>query len=123
MSSDSAVFDDLPQFDPSNFKPPAWATGPAFNFAPKNGESSKSGQNGLNGHDLRDTPRHRDTHSSQTSGNAEGDKDDDDDEGEDEEIWEDAQDSLEDTIEETPDGLAFTVPELKVGRSWLSVGL
>jgi hypothetical protein len=98
--SDEAVFDNLPKYDPSKFQPPAWATGPQFDYTRKNGESSKSAH----------TP-------SNDSGNRSNNSTHDlDDPESDEEVWEDAQDDLEAGVEETPGGLAFTVPELKVSR-------
>jgi hypothetical protein len=95
--SDEAVFDNLPKYDPTKFQPPAWASGPAFDFTRKNGESSKSA-----------------THSNDSIHSLDGD---DSDEGE--EVWEDAQDELvqqelEGGVEDSPDGLVFTVAALQV---------
>jgi hypothetical protein len=116
MSSDSTVFDDLPKFDSSKFQPPAWASGPAFNFAEKNGESSKSQEvrrSDANLGDQTHTPTLKPpggSHRLRDDGNEDGTEDEDE-----EEVWEDAQDDLDAGIEETPDGLAFTISELQVG--------
>jgi len=95
--SDEAVFDNLPKYDPTKFQPPAWASGPAFDFTRKNGESSKSA-----------TPTHSNTSANTLDG-----------EDSEEEVWEDAQDELvqqelEGGVEDSPDGLVFTVAELQV---------
>jgi len=97
--SDEAVFDNLPKYDPTKFQPPAWASGPAFDFTRKNGESSKS--------------------ATQSNDSAHTLDDDDDDSDEEEEVWEDAQDELvqqelEEGVEDSPDGLVFTVATLQV---------
>jgi hypothetical protein len=97
--TDEAVFDNLPKYDPTKFQPPAWASGPAFDFTRKNGESSKSA-----------TP----THSNNSAHSLDGDDSD-----EEEEVWEDAQDELvqqelEGGVEDSPDGLVFTVAALQV---------
>jgi hypothetical protein len=99
--TDEAVFDNLPKYDPTKFQPPAWASGPAFDFTRKNGESSKSA-----------TP----THSNNSAHSLDGDGDELDEE---EEVWEDAQDELvqqelEGGVEDSPDGLVFTVAALQV---------
>jgi hypothetical protein len=124
MSNDSTVFDNLPKFDASKFQPPAWASGPAFNFAQKNGESSKS-QEARRSDATIDDKAH--TPALNPSGGSHHLRDDGDEDGtedeDEEEVWEDAQDELEAGIEETPDGLAFTVPELQVGSSTLSSAL
>ena len=97
--TDEAVFDNLPKYDPTRFQPPAWASGPAFDFTRKNGESSKSA-----------TP----THSNNSAHSLDGDCSD-----EEEEVWEDAQDELvqqelEGGVEDSPDGLVFTDAALQV---------
>jgi len=99
--TDEAVFDNLPKYDPTKFQPPAWASGPAFDFTRKNGETSKSATR---------------THSHDSAHSLDGNGDDSDEE---EEIWEDAQDELvqqelEGGVEDSPDGLVFTVAELQV---------
>jgi hypothetical protein len=104
--SDEAVFDNLPKYDPTKFQAPAWATGPAFDFTRKNGESSKSA------HSASPVDVNHSTKSAHDLDDPESDDDD-------EEIWEDAQDELardelEAGIEESPDGLVFTVSELQV---------
>jgi len=95
--TDEAVFDNLPKYDPTKFQPPAWASGPAFDFTRKNGESSKS---------VTSTLSNNSAHSL-------------DGEDSEEEVWEDAQDELvqqelEGGVEDSPDGLVFTVAELQV---------
>lgn len=99
--TDEAVFDNLPKYDPTKFQPPAWASGPAFDFTRKNGESSKSAT----------TPS---SHSNTSGHSLDGDDSD-----EEEEVWEDAQDELvqqelEGGVEDSPDGLVFTVAALQV---------
>jgi len=96
--ADEAVFDNLPKYDPTKFQPPAWASGPAFDFTRKNGESSKSA-----------------TQSNDSAHTLDNDGDDSDEE----EVWEDAQDELvqqelEEGVEDSPDGLVFTVAALQV---------
>lgn len=114
MSDDNSVFDSLPKFDPSTFQPPAWASGPAFDFTRKSGESSKSGSQKFG------TSPPLDRRASMSSDRDKG-NDDSEDEGE-EEVWEDALDDLEGAVEETDEGLRFTTQELKVGlgrAQWL----
>lgn len=119
MSNDDSVFDTIPKFDAATFAPPAWASGPAFDFTRKNGESSRSGLRahdsdahsgdpsfGPNGSESRGSREER--HG--INGVNDGDLSDDDEE---EEVWEDARDSLEDTVEVTDEGLSFTLPEMK----------
>jgi len=100
--SDQAVFDDLPKYDPTNFQPPAWATGPAFDFTRKNGESSKSAQS------TSTTEKNQDPSATDL---------DESESDEEEEVWEDAQDELESGVEVTPVGLMFTVAELQASLS------
>lgn len=108
MSTDSSVFDSMPKFDSSTFQPPAWASGPAFDFLRKNGESSKSGLQSTG--TPSDAQQRRDSRSSNRSSHS-ADLDEED------EVWEDARDDLGDAVEETEEGLRFTTQEMKVSSA------
>jgi len=99
MSNETSTFDNLPKYDPTKFEAPAWARGPAFDYTRKNGESSKSAHSST-ANRLDDPGSHLNT----------GEESD-----EEEDVWEDAQDDLEAGVEESPDGIVFTVAELRVG--------
>jgi hypothetical protein len=92
--TDDKAFEDLPKYDPTKFEPPAWAQSSTFDYTRKKGESSKSvaspDDSGVDLH-LSDS----------------------DDE---EEVWEDAQEGLEYAVEQTPDGLVFTIAEMRVSH-------
>jgi hypothetical protein len=101
-SFDTSPFDNIPRLNPKTFEPPAWASGPAFQWLnegdknkdkpEKNGESSTSPLASASG--------------SNDYSDEKGD-DDDDDGGE---LWEDASEGLGvDPVTET-----FTTVELKV---------
>lgn len=102
--SNDDVFDRLPKFDPSEFQPPAWANGPAFDFTRKNGESSRSGR--------QTGPDQSSAQHGKNSRVSKYEEDDLSDDGE--EVWEDARSGLEESVEVTDEGLAFTLPEMKV---------
>lgn len=108
---EDTVFDRLPKFDPSEFQPPAWANEPAFDFTRKNGESSRSGRQGsttLDSQQNHETPANVNRARPSTEGDDFSDDED--------EVWEDARSGLEETVEVTDEGLAFTLPEMKVGH-------
>jgi hypothetical protein len=109
---ENTVFDRLPRVDPIEFQPPAWANGPEFDFTRKNGESSKSGRHGPTIDSIGAQDR-----SSRHTENTRTDHDEEEFSDEDgEEVWEDARSGLEETVEVTDEGLAFTLPEIKVCR-------
>lgn len=114
--SDDTVFERLPKFDPSEFEPPAWANGPAFDFTRKNGESSKSGQ----GPSVRDATKSQDRSRHDIDTSDDGTRDDDDLSDDEEEVWEDARSGLEETVEATDEGLAFTLPGMKASPPHLA---
>lgn len=105
MSNETSTFDNLPKYDPTKFEAPAWAKGPAFDYTRKNGESSKSAQ--------ASTENRLDDPGQRLDNGGESD--------EEEEVWEDAQDDLEAGVEESPDGIVFTVAELRVSSGFIRV--
>lgn len=105
MSNETSTFDNLRKYDPTKFEAPAWAKGPAFDYTRKNGECSKSAQ--------ASTENRLDDPGQRLDNGGESD--------EEEEVWEDAQDDLEAGVEESPDGIVFTVAELRVSSGFIRV--
>jgi hypothetical protein len=101
-SFDTSPFDNIPRLNPKTFEPPAWASGPAFQWL-NEGDKNK------------DKPEKNGESSTSPLASALGSNDDSDDEGDDDdedggELWEDASEGLEvDPVTET-----FTTVELKV---------
>lgn len=88
MTDDTEPLDSLPRFDARDFEPPAWASGPQFQWGRKDGESSNA--------------------ASQASGNGAVHVQ------QEEEEWEDASEGRTDV---DPDLATFTTEDLKVTLS------